>query len=330
MKKIIQLTALLSLGLSTSAVAENQKISLLLDWFVNPDHAAIIVAQQKGFFAKNHLDVKIIEPADPSMPPKLVASEKADLAVDYQPQLQMQVSQGLPLVRIATLVDSPLNSLVVLDNGKINHLSDLKGKKIGYSVSGFETTLLDTMLKSENLSSKDVKLVNVNWSLSPALISHQVDAVIGSFRNFELNQLALEGHKGKAFFPEKQGVPNYDELIVVANKKHLSDEKLNHFVTALEEATDYLNHHPKAAWQAFVSYKPKELDTKLNRLAWKDTLPYLAKDPRTFEPTKYQEMAKFMQKNQLIKPLVNVADYAVQLPKIPSKQKQIKEKNNET
>ena len=54
-----------------------------------------------------------MEPADPTMPPKLVAA-KADLAVDYQPQLQMQVAEGLPLVRIATLVNSPLNSLIVL------------------------------------------------------------------------------------------------------------------------------------------------------------------------------------------------------------------------
>ena len=79
------------------------------------------------------------------MPPKLVAAKKADLAVNYQPQLQMQVTQGLPLVRIATLVDSPLNSLVVLKDGGITKLEDLKGKKVGYSVSGFETALLDSM-----------------------------------------------------------------------------------------------------------------------------------------------------------------------------------------
>ena len=89
---------------------------------------------------------------------------------------------------------------------KLKTLADLKGKKIGYSVSGFETALLETMLKSAGISLKDVQLVNVNWSLSPSLISKQVDAVIGSFRNFELNQLAIEGYQGKAFFPEKHGV----------------------------------------------------------------------------------------------------------------------------
>lgn len=315
MKKIISKITLSLILLSSSALAEKEKLSLLLDWFVNPDHAAIIIAQQKGFFEKNNLLVEIIEPADPSMPPKLVAAKKADLAVDYQPQLQMQVSEGLPLVRIATLVNSPLNSLVVLENSGINKIEDLKGKKVGYSVSGFETALLDSMLKSVNLSVKDVELVNVNWSLSPSLMSKQVDAVIGAFRNFELNQLKLENQAGIAFFPEDYGVPKYDELIVVANKETISQEKYKNFVKSLQEATIYLKENPEESWKAFVSYKPKELENELNRLAWKDTLPYLAQNPATFDKDVYEQMALFMKENKLIKTLPILDEYAQELLK---------------
>ncbi len=315
-KTLTKLTLGLALLASTTpAFAQKEKITLLLDWFINPDHAAIIIAQQKGFFEKNNLEVKIVEPADPSMPPKLVAAGKADLAVDYQPQLQMQVSQGLPLVRIATLVNSPLNSLVVLENSKIKKISDLKGKKVGYSVSGFETALLDTMLKSAGLSAKDVEMINVNWSLSPSLISKKVDAVIGSFRNFELNQLILENHKGRAFFPEDYGVPKYDELIVVANKKNAKEDKYKHFVKALQEATKYLKENLKESWKAFVSYKPKELNNKLNTMAWKDTLPYLASNPATFDKKVYKQMADFMIESKLVKTLPNLKEYAIEIEK---------------
>lgn len=315
MKKIISKITLSLILLSSSALAEKEKLSLLLDWFINPDHAAIIIAQQKGFFEKNNLLVEIIEPADPSMPPKLVAAKKADLAVDYQPQLQMQVSEGLPLVRIATLVNSPLNSLVVLENSGINKIEDLKGKTIGYSVSGFETALLDSMLRSVNLSSKDVELVNINWSLSPSLLSKQVDAVIGAFRNFELNQLKLEKAEGIAFFPEDYGVPKYDELIVVANKETISEEKYKNFVKSLQDATTYIKENPEKSWEAFVSYKPKELDNELNRLAWSDTLPYLAQNPATFDKDVYEQMALFMKENELIKSLPNVDEYAQEILK---------------
>lgn len=315
MNKIITKIAISLMLLSSSAFAEKEKISLILDWFVNPDHAAIIIAQQKGFFEKNNLEVKITEPADPSMPPKLVAAKKADLAVDYQPQLQMQVAQGLPLIRIATLVDSPLNSLVVLEDNGIEKIEDLKGKKVGYSVSGFETALLDSMLRSVKLSAKDVELVNVNWSLSPSLMSKKVDAVIGSFRNFELNQLKLENQKGKAFFPEDYGVPKYDELIVIANKDTVSEEKYKNFVKSLQEATKYILENPKKSWEIFVSYKPKELDNDLNRLAWSDTLPYLAKNPAIFDKDIYEQMALFMKENKLIKSLPSIEEYSQEIVK---------------
>ncbi|MFZ7171506.1 ABC transporter substrate-binding protein [Avibacterium volantium] len=313
MKKQWYLCSLiLALGMSISAQAK-EKLTLLLDWFVNPDHAAIIVAQQKGFFAENGLQVEIIEPADPSMPPKLVAAGQADLAVDYQPQLQMQVAEGLPLVRVGTLISTPLNSLVVLKDSGIEQIADLKGKKIGYSVSGFEDALLGAMLKSAHLSLNDVELVNVNWSLSPALFSGQVDAVIGAFRNFELNQMAIEKKPGKAFYPEEQGVPMYDELIVVANKNQLPAKKIRAFLTALEQASVYILNHPQQSWQAFVSYKPQDLDNELNRLAWRDTLPRLSLRPSALDNARYEKMAQFMQQQGLIKQIPKLSDYAIQV-----------------
>ena len=93
------------------AAAEN--LTVMLDWFVNPDHGPLFVAREKGYFEQAGLDVELIAPADPNNPPKFVAAGKADIAISYQPQLHVQVAQGLPLVRIGTLVSTPLNSLVV-------------------------------------------------------------------------------------------------------------------------------------------------------------------------------------------------------------------------
>ena len=115
MKKLLMAAAFLT---ATPAFAAD-KMTLLLDWFVNPDHGPIIVAQEKGFFADQGLEVEVIAPADPADPPKLVAAGKADLAISYQPQLHLQVAEGLPLMRVGTLVATPLNCLLVLDDGPI-------------------------------------------------------------------------------------------------------------------------------------------------------------------------------------------------------------------
>lgn len=310
LKKTLLTTVLLAT--STTAFAED-RVKLLLDWFVNPDHAPLIIAEQKGFFKEAGLSVEMIEPADPSTPPKLVAAGQADMAVTYQPQLHMQIDEGLPLTRVGTLVGNPLNSLVVLADSDIKEIKDLKGKKVGFSVGGFEDVILGAMLQHHGLSAKDVEMINVNWSLSPSLIAKKTDAVIGAFRNFELNQMDIEKHPGRAFLVEEHGVPVYEELILVVNNKDRKQkDKWKRFNQALTKAVEYIQAEPDASWQAFVSYKPKELDTELNRRAWKDTLPYLAKDTAKLDITRYENFAKFMLDKGLIKKAPAVEIYAIE------------------
>lgn len=291
----------------------NNQLVVMLDWFVNPDHAALVVAQERGFFAAQNLQVELQTPADPNDPPKLVAAGKVNLAVSYQPQLHIQVNAGLPIKRIGTLVATPLNSLVVLRDGPVKTLADLKGRKIGYSVGGFEEALLKSMLARAGLKMEDVTLVNVNFSLSPALLSKQVDAVIGAFRNFELNQLDLAKQPGRAFYPEEEGVPPYDELVLVANRDRLDDPRLGRFMAALEQATLYLLNDPDEAWKAFIA-KHQDLDDELNRRAWRDTLPRLARRPAALDEVRYQRFARFLARQGVIAAALPVSNYAVQLP----------------
>ena len=69
-------------------------------------------SKEKGLFKEEGLEVEIIPPANPSDPPKLVAAGKADIAISYQPQLHMQVHEGLPVVRVGTLVATPLKLFI--------------------------------------------------------------------------------------------------------------------------------------------------------------------------------------------------------------------------
>ncbi len=300
---------------STAQAQEEQQpehVTVLLDWFLNPDHAPLVVAKQLGFFDDAGLDVELIAPADPNAPPKLVAAKEADIAVSYQPQLHMLVDQGLPLVRIGTLVETPLNSLVTLKDGPVKSIADLKGKKIGFSVSGFEDAILGSMLESHGLKLDDVELININFALTPALLSGQVDAVIGAFRNFELNHLDMENRPGVAFYPEEHGVPAYDELIFIAHQQSLGDAKISAFLRVIERANLYMLNHPKKSWEAFAAYDTS-LDTELNRRAWQDTIPRFAKRPGVADKHRYARFAQFLHEKKLISRQVPIDRYVVSL-----------------
>lgn len=308
MKKFLIAAAMLS---ATPAFAAD-KMTVLLDWFINPDHGPIIVAQEKGFFADQDLDVEIVPPADPSAPPKLVAAGQADLAVSYQPQLHLQVAEGLPLVRVGTLVATPLNCLLVLEDGPIKNISDLKGGKVGYSVAGVEEALLGTILNTHGLGMDDIELVNVNWSLSPSLMSGQVDAVLGAYRNFELNQMEIEGVEGKCFFIEEEGVPTYDELIYVAHKETMDKDKLRRFLRATELATQFIVNHPQESWEIFASTST-ELQDELNEKAWVDTLPRFALRPEALDEGRYVRFEQFLADAKLVDGTRPVSELAVDL-----------------
>lgn len=296
-------------GMAVSQVIAATKLNVLLDWYVNPDHAPLILAKEMDFFEAEGLDVTLTAPSDPSAPPRLVAAGQGDVAVSYQPQLYLQQAEGIKTWRFGTLVSTPLTSLAVLKSGPIKSLADLKGKRIGYSVAGMEESLLKTMLAKAGLSINDVTLVNVNFSLTPSLLSHQVEAVIGAFRNFELTQMELAGEAGLGFYPEEQGVPPYDELIYITRQSEAKAAWPQAFLRAVEMASLYQLNHPKEAWEIIIKAYPS-LNDELNRRAYQDTLPRFAASPAAFDSLRYQRFADYMQAAGLVKTLPKLSSYA--------------------
>lgn len=307
MKKTLTVLALL---LCAGPLMAQDRMTLLLDWFVNPDHGPVIIAQEKGFFADENLEVDIVAPADPSAPPLLVAAGKAEMAISYQPQLHLQRHEDLPLRRVGTLVATPLNCLLVLEDGPIKTPADLAGRKVGFSVGGVEDAVLGAVLNTHGVTLDQVELVNVNFSLSPAIMSGQVDAVIGAFRNFELNQMKIEGIAGRCFYVEEEGLPTYDELIYVANPEKMDADMIRRFLSATERATQYIVNHPDESWEVFASTAP-ELRDELNRRAWTDTVPRFALRPAALDRTRYAAFEAFLHDAALIPSRNAVSDIAI-------------------
>nr|WP_154928866.1 ABC transporter substrate-binding protein [Pantoea agglomerans] len=307
MTKIPLFTLLLGAAFATPLQAM-EKLTLVLDWYINPDHAPIMVAQQTGAFAAEGLEVSIIPPSDPALPPRLVAAKQADLAITYQPQLHFFADQDLPLMRVGTLINTPLNTLITLDRS-MKSPGALKGKRIGYSVSGIEQATLATMLSHEGVKADQVTLINVNFQLTSALLTGKVDAVIGGYRNIEALEMKDKGKDPVVFNVEDYGVPAYDELIIVAHRDEAHSEKIRKFLRALKKGNATLQAQPEASWQQFARAHP-ELNTPLNHQSWMATLPLFAADPAKLDRARYQAYEQFLFDNQLIKRMTPVDRYA--------------------
>lgn len=295
------------LAAAAAAAPAAERLTVLLDWFINPDHAAILVAQESGAFARRNLAVELIAPADGSSVPRLAASGHGDIALTDEPHFHEQIAGGLPLLRIGALINRPLSTLVTLRRRGILTIAALRGKRIGHGAGDAERAMVAAMLAQAGLTLGDVQMVDVGEQLAVSLLAGQVDAVT-VYRNFETLELREHGADPVEFDYETHGVPWFDEMIFVCRTSLAGDPRLPRFLAAVAEGTARLRADPEGAWKTCVATQP-DIDTKLNHAAWTATVPYFATDPFALDPVRYAAFAAFLAASHVITPPPAVAAY---------------------
>lgn len=294
---------------SEDAGGERESFGLTLDFYPNPDHAGIYMAQKLGYFDEAGLEVTIETPSDPAAPMKQVAAGRSDLAISYEPEVALAREQGLDVVAVAALVNQPLTSMIWLNKSGIKGVADLKGKTVATAGIPYQDKFLETILARVDLTPSDLKVVNVGFGLLPAMISGSADATLGGFRNVEGVDLRERG-LGPVVTPVDQlGVPTYDELVLVARRQSLEEnpDKLRLFLAALARGTATAVEQPGAATTAITEANP-DLEPKLAAAEVKATLPLLgARTPGRpygyMDPKEWATFAAWMRDNGLIESL---------------------------
>ncbi len=288
---------------------EAQSFGLTLDFYPNADHAGIYMAQKLGYFEEAGLDVSIEAPSDPAAPLKLVAAGQSDLAISYEPEVVLAHEQGLDVVAIGALVDRPLTSLIWLAKSGIEGVGDLKGKTVATAGIPYQQAFLKTILARAHLSPSAVKEANVGFGLLPALLGGSAEAMLGGYSNVEGVDLRRRGKDPVITPVDRLGVPTYDELVLVANRKALTadPEKYRLFIAALRRGTEAAVKQPGAATQAVLEAN-NGLDPKLTQAEVEATLPLLAGRasgrPYGFlDPGEWSTFAGWMRDNGLIESL---------------------------
>lgn len=301
MSRFFQVLVLVSmvLGLGSHAV-QAEPVTLILDWFPNPDHVPLYVAQDKGFFADEGLEVTLQPPSDPNDPLKLVAAGRVEFGISYQPSVIIARSEGLPVTTIGILIEHPLATIMFPKASNISKPADFKGKKIGYSVAPLENVLFEAVAEMGGLKRDDYELINVNFNLTPSLLSKRVDAVVGAFRNFETVQAEMEGLEVDILPLEENGVPDYYELVLITSDKNVSTQHgmVDRLMRAFAKAVEFTRTNPDEALAGFLNMNPNLRD-ELNTKAFALTLPFFPQD-QDQSVKKWKDFQDFMFERKLI------------------------------
>jgi len=229
-----------------------------------------------------------------------------DLAVSYEPQTIIAASSGLEVKVVGRLVEHPLTTLLFLKDKGIKSPKDLEGKKIGYTVPGLMDVMLKAFMSINGV--QNYEAINVGFTIVPALVTGNVDAVMGPFKTYETVTMAHQNLESGYFELEKWGIPDYEELIFVCGAKTLAEkqESIKGFVQAVEAATVYMREHPEEALKTYLKALP-EADARIETDAFHLTLPFYA-TPGVSDAAAWQRFADFSLKHGLIEKPVKAVD----------------------
>jgi putative hydroxymethylpyrimidine transport system substrate-binding protein len=299
---------------SENVNGEAQPFTLTLDFYPNPDHAGIYMAQKLGYFEEAGLNVDVQTPSDPAAPLKLLAAGRSDLAISYEPEVILAREKGLDVEAVAALVNRPLTSMIWLKKSGIQGVAGLRGKTIATAGIPYQDAYLKTILSRAKLAPADVKVVNVGFGLLPALLGGRAQAMLGGFSNVEGVDLQQRGKDPVVTPVDELGVPTYDELVLVARGKQLEEDPqaVRLFIAALARGTAAAANSPRAAAKALLEANP-DLDPKLTEAELAVTLPLLnpprGKQPYGYmDPAQWREFSGWMRDNELIDGLPATSD----------------------
>jgi len=226
------------------------ELRITLDGRPGAENVSILTADERGYFEDAGLFVEISSPISPRRPTQYVAEGAIELGISHQPQVELAQAKGVPVVAVAPVIGAPPPAAMIwLPKSQIEGIPDLKGKTIAIPGLEFQEKMLEAVLARGGLTLDDVHLESVGYELIPALTSGRADAIFGGTTNVEGAALRARGLSPVVTPVERLGIPDYDELVLIARPSFLSKhrDELRGFVAAMNRGTEAVRENPRAA-----------------------------------------------------------------------------------
>jgi putative hydroxymethylpyrimidine transport system substrate-binding protein len=263
----------------TAAAGAPERLDLVLDYFPNADHAGLYAAIGTGAFEDVKLDVQPRTPSDPAAPLRLLESGRVDLAISYEPEVLLARDRGAKVLAIGALVQKPLTSIISIGRDPIRRPEQLAGKRVGTAGIPYQDAYLKAILAEAGVDEGDVRKVDVGFNLTPAMESKRVDATLGSFWNYEGVELERRDRKPTILKVDDLGVPQYNELVIVAREQDARErgDVLRRFLQGLARGHAELKADPASGVTPLLRAN-RDLDRGLQQASVRATLPVFFPD----------------------------------------------------
>jgi NitT/TauT family transport system substrate-binding protein len=247
-------TAAVVTALAAGAAQAQDAVTLQLKWVTQAQFAGYYVAQAKGFYEEENLDVTI-KPGGPDIaPPQVIAGGGADVIVEWMPAALAAREAGLPLVNIAQPFKSSGMMLTCLKESGVATPADFPGKTLGVWFFGNEYPFLSWMATlgiPTDGSAGGVTVLKQGFNVDP-LLQKQASCISTMTYNeyWQVIDAGITPEQLVTFKYEDEGVATLEDGLYVL-EQNLADpafeDKMVRFVRASMKGWKYAEENPDEA-----------------------------------------------------------------------------------
>ncbi|NGZ77924.1 ABC transporter substrate-binding protein [Saccharibacillus alkalitolerans] len=246
-----------------SEAKQMRDVSVVLDWTPNTNHTGLYAAVDQGFYEKEGLNVKILQPGAGGAD-QMVASGEVPFGVSYQESVTQARVQGVPLVSIAAVIQHNTSGFAAPADRNIKSPKDFEGKRYGGWGSPVEEAVMKSIMDQEGADVSKVEKINMGEADFFTAVKRDIDfawiyyawtGIEAQLRNEPIDMLYVKDYSDSL---------DYYTPVLVTNEKQIADdpELVKSFMKATAEGYRYAIDHPAEAADILIKAVP-DLDPKL-------------------------------------------------------------------
>jgi ABC-type nitrate/sulfonate/bicarbonate transport system substrate-binding protein len=237
---------------------ERYRVRLALDWTPNTNHTGIYVAQARGWYAENGIDLEILPYSPANTPDTLVGTGQAEVGISFTEAVVTDRVNKMPVKSIAAIVQSNTSALATLKSSGLSSPEKLEGKRYAGFGSPYEEPVIRTVLRNAGAPKGDFRSITTNVFGYQALVAGQAD-FMWMFAGWDGVQAQLADVELNLFMLTDHGVPDYYTPVIIANETFLAEkpEAARRFLAATTQGYELAVSSPEEAANLLVQQAPE-------------------------------------------------------------------------
>jgi len=248
-----------------SAAGATTKVTLCLDYTPNTNHTGIYVAEAKGYFADEGLEVEIVQPADDGSE-AIIGTGQAEFGVTYQDYMANAfVAGNTGLVAVAAVIQHNTSGIMSREEDGIVSAKNMEGHTYGTWDLPVETATVKRVVEADGGDFSKVQTVPLTTDDEVSGLRANLFDCVWVYEGWAVQNAAVQDYPVNYFsFIGIDDVFDYYTPVIAANVEYAeaNPEVVKAFLRAVRKGYEFAVDDPDAAAQILCEAVP-ELDAEL-------------------------------------------------------------------